>query len=61
MCRLCESPQQCSNGMLNSGLTKGALDCLVINGGDVAFVSLAAVESYFGVCTFGKLYPFYFF
>ncbi|BES90434.1 TR_FER [Nesidiocoris tenuis] len=49
MCRLCESPQQCSNGMLNSGLTKGALDCLVINGGDVAFVSLAAVESYFGL------------
>uniref|UniRef100_A0A0A9XS57 Transferrin n=1 Tax=Lygus hesperus TaxID=30085 RepID=A0A0A9XS57_LYGHE len=49
MCRLCDSPSQCSNGLLNNGLEKGALDCLTISGGDVAFVSLEAVNSYFGL------------
>lgn len=53
MCELCDSPSQCTNSQLNSGLEKEALDCLIGKDGrepgDVAFVSLAAVDSFFGV------------
>lgn len=49
LCQLCEYPVKCNYPDKYSGY-EGAIKCLAINGGEVAFTKVIYVRRYFGVC-----------
>lgn len=49
LCALCDSPERCSYNSHRYGTHEAALSCLTNNGGEVAYVALQYVQSYFGI------------